>query len=144
TFSFAGYHDPAHMGFRDLRVINEDRVAPGKGFGTHGHEDMEIISYVLEGELAHKDSLGNGAVLRPGEFQCMTAGSGIRHSEFNPSPTAPVHFYQIWLEPHTEGLKPNYGQRSFPEAERQGRLRVVASSDGREGSLKINQDAEVF
>jgi redox-sensitive bicupin YhaK (pirin superfamily) len=144
TFSFADYYDPAHMGFRVLRVINEDRVAPGKGFGTHGHEDMEIISYVLEGELAHKDSLGNGAVLRPGEFQCMTAGSGIRHSEFNPSATEPVHFYQIWLLPDKTGLPPSYGQRTFPEAERQGRLRVVASPDGRDRSLTIHQNAEVF
>ena len=144
TFSFANYHDPAHMGFRALSVINEDRVAPGQGFGTHGHEDMEIISYVLEGELAHKDSLGNEAVLRPGEFQCMTAGTGIRHSEFNPSCVEPVHFYQIWILPAETGLAPSYGQQAFPQAELQGRLRVVASPNGRDGSLIIHQDAEVF
>jgi redox-sensitive bicupin YhaK (pirin superfamily) len=144
TFSFNDYHDPAHMGFHSLRVMNEDRVAPGQGFGMHGHQDMEIISYVLEGELGHKDSLGHGAVLRPGEFQCMTAGTGIRHSEFNPSATEPVHFYQIWILPDRAGHQPNYDQRSFPEAERQGKLRLVASPDGRENSLTIYQDAEVF
>jgi redox-sensitive bicupin YhaK (pirin superfamily) len=143
TFSFSDYHDPRHMGFRVLRVINEDRVAPGQGFGTHGHRDMEILSYVLDGALAHRDSLGNGSVLRPGEFQCMTAGTGIRHSEFNPSESEPVHFYQIWLLPDREGLTPRYDQRAFPEAERRGKLRVVASPDGRDGSLAIHQDAEV-
>src|SRR5438067_1249585 len=127
TFSFSDYQDPRHMGFRVLRVINEDRVAPGQGFGTHGHRDMEIISYVLEGALAHRDSLGHEAVLRPGEFQCMTAGTGMRHGEFNPSQTEPVHFYQIWLLPDRPGHTPRYDQRSFPEAERRGRLRVVAS-----------------
>jgi redox-sensitive bicupin YhaK (pirin superfamily) len=144
TFSFSDYYDPAHMGFHALRVMNEDRVAPGQGFSMHGHQDMEIISYVLEGELGHKDSLGHGAVLRPGEFQCMTAGTGIRHSEFNPSVSEPVHFYQIWILPDRAGHKPNYDQRSFPAAERQGRLRLVASPDGRENSLTLHQDAEVY
>jgi redox-sensitive bicupin YhaK (pirin superfamily) len=144
TFSFSDYLDPDHMGFRVLRVMNEDRVAPGQGFGMHGHQDMEIISYVLEGELGHNDSLGHGAVLRPGEFQCMTAGTGIRHSEFNPSPTEPVHFYQIWILPDRAGHEPSYDQRSFPAAERQGRLQLVASPDGRENSLTIHQDAEVY
>ena len=144
TFSFNDYYDPDYMGFRVLRVINEDRVQPGQGFGTHGHRDMEIISYVLEGALAHKDSLGTGSVLRPGEFQHMTAGTGIRHSEFNPSETEPVHFYQIWIVPERQGLRPSYQQRAFPEDERRGRLRVVASPDGRDGSLTIRQDAQVF
>jgi quercetin 2,3-dioxygenase len=144
TFSFNDYYDPRHMGFRVLRVINEDRVEPGQGFGTHGHRDMEIISYVLEGALGHKDSLGNGSVLRPGEFQCMTAGTGIRHSEFNPSDSEPVHFYQIWLLPNRQGLAPSYDQRTFPAEERRGKLRVVASPDGRDGSLTIHQDAEVL
>jgi redox-sensitive bicupin YhaK (pirin superfamily) len=144
TFSFNDYHDPQHMGFRVLRVINEDRVQPGQGFGTHGHRDMEIISYVLEGALEHKDSLGHGSVLRPGEFQRMTAGTGVQHSEFNPSETKPVHFYQIWLLPDRRGHRPSYEQKSFPEAERNGKLRLVASPDGRDGSLTIHQDAEVF
>ena len=144
TFSFNDYYDPDHMGFRVLRVINEDRVQPGQGFGTHGHQDMEIISYVLEGALAHKDSLGSGSVLRPGEFQSMTAGTGIRHSEFNPSETELVHFYQIWIVPDRRGLPPRYDQRSFPEAERHDRLRLVASPDGRDRSLSIHQDVEVF
>ena len=144
TFSFNDYYDPEYMGFRVLRVINEDRVAPGQGFGTHGHRDMEIISYVLSGALAHRDSLGHEAVLRPGEFQCMTAGTGIRHSEFNPSETESVHFYQIWLLPDEPGHAPRYDQRSFPEDERRGRLRLVTSADGRDGSLKIHQDAEVY
>jgi quercetin 2,3-dioxygenase len=144
TFSFNDYHDPRYMGFRALRVINEDWIAPGKGFGTHGHRDMEIVTYVLEGALAHKDSLGNGSVLRPGEFQRMTAGTGIEHSEFNPSETEPVHLYQIWLFPERRGLSPSYDQRVFPEAERAGKLRVVASPDGRDGSLTIRQNAEVY
>ncbi|MBV8266750.1 MAG: pirin family protein [Planctomycetaceae bacterium] len=144
TFSFNDYYDQQYMGFRVLRVINEDRVEAGQGFGIHGHRDMEIISYVLEGALGHKDSLGNGSVLRPGEFQCMTAGTGIRHSEFNPSDSEPVHFYQIWLLPDRQGLAPSYDQRAFPEDERRGRLRVVASPDGRDGSLTIHQDAEVL
>src|SRR4051794_23699379 len=144
TFSFNDYHDPAYMGFRVLRVINEDRVQPGQGFGTHGHRDMEIVTYVLEGAVAHEDSLGNGSVLRPGEFQRMTAGKGIRHSEVKPSGTGPVHFYQIWIVPERQGLPPSYEQRSFPEAERRGRLRLVASPDGRDGSLTVGQDVRVF
>ena len=144
TFSFNDYHDPRHTSFRALRVMNEDWIAPGQGFGTHGHRDMEIVTYVLEGALEHKDSLGNGSVLRPGEFQQMTAGTGIEHSEFNPSPSEPVHLYQIWLFPERRGLKPGYDQRAFPLDERKGKLRVVASPDGRDGSLTIHQDAEVF
>lgn len=144
TFSFNDYHNPDYMGFRVLRVINEDRVQPGQGFGTHGHRDMEIVTYVLDGALAHEDSLGNGSVLRPGEFQRMTAGTGIRHSEFNPSETEPVHFYQIWIVPERRGLPPSYEQRAFPEAERQGRLRLVASPDGRDSSLTVQQDVRVF
>ncbi len=144
TFSFNDYHDPSHMGFRALRVMNEDWIAPGKGFGTHGHRDMEIVTYVLEGAVAHKDSLGNGSVLRPGEFQRMTAGTGIEHSEFNPSETEPVHLYQIWLFPEKRGLTPSYDQRAFPDEERDGKLRVVASPDGRDGSLTIRQNAEVY
>jgi quercetin 2,3-dioxygenase len=144
TFSFNDYYDPQHMGFRALRVINEDRVKPGKGFGMHGHQDMEIITYVLEGGLGHKDSLGNGSDLGPGEFQCMTAGTGIRHSEFNASPTELVHFYQIWILPDRPGHRPSYAQKTFPQAEREGQLRMVASPDGRDGSLTIHQDAEVF
>ncbi len=144
TFSFADYYDPQAMGFRSLRVINEDRVAPGRGFGMHGHRDMEIISYVLSGALAHQDSLGHGSVLRPGEFQRMSAGSGIRHSEFNPSEDQPVHFYQIWLLPEHEGIPPSYEQKEFPAAETQNRLRLVASPGGAEGSLAIHQDARVY
>jgi hypothetical protein len=144
TFSFNNYHDPRHTSFRVLRVMNEDWIAPGQGFGTHGHRDMEIVTYVLEGALAHKDSLGNGSVLRPGEFQRMTAGTGIEHSEFNPSESEPVHLYQIWLFPKSRGLAPSYDQRAFADDQRQGKLRVVASPDGRDGSLTIHQDAEVF
>lgn len=144
TFSFADYQDPQHMGFRVLRVINEDKVQPGQGFGMHGHRDMEIITYVLEGELEHKDSLGHGAVLRPGELQHMSAGTGIRHSEFNPSKTKPVHLYQIWLFPDRARHQPRYGQKAFPESERTGQLRLVASPDGRDDSLTIHQDAEVY
>src|SRR5688572_860361 len=140
TFSFADYYDPAHMGFRTLRVINEDRVAPGMGFGTHGHRDMEIISWVLEGELAHKDSLGTGAVLRPGEVQRMTAGSGVRHSEFNASETNALHFLQIWILPEREDLEPGYEQKAFPVEDRTGTLKLVASPDGSDGSVKIHQD----
>jgi redox-sensitive bicupin YhaK (pirin superfamily) len=144
SFSFGDYYDPAHMGFRSLRVINDDRVAPGEGFGTHGHADMEIISYVLEGALEHKDSLGTGAVIRPGEVQRMTAGTGVRHSEFNPSPAEPVRFLQIWILPDREGLLPGYEQRAFAAAERLGRLRLVAAPDGRDGSVTVHQDALLF
>ena len=143
TFSFADYHDPRHMGFRVLRVINEDRVQPGRGFGTHGHRDMEILSYVLEGGLAHRDSLGTGSVIHPGDVQRMSAGTGVRHSEFNASDREPVHFYQIWIEPAVRGLAPDYEQKTFPLAERRGRLRLVASPDGADGSVTIHQDARV-
>lgn len=144
TFSFNDYYDPAQMGFRVLRVINEDRVVAGQGFGMHGHRDMEILTYVLEGALAHKDSLGNGAPLHPGEVQVMTAGTGIRHSEFNPSESEPVHLYQIWILPDHAGHTPRYDQRPFPLEERQGKFCPVASPDGRNGSLMIHQDAAVF
>ena len=144
TFSFADYYDPRHMSFRALRVMNEDWVAPGQGFGMHPHRDMEIVTYVLEGALEHRDSLGNGEVLRPGEFQRMTAGTGIRHSEFNPSETEPVHLYQIWLLPRAAGLTPSYEQKAFAAEEQHNRLRVVASPDAREGSLTIHQDASVY
>ena len=144
TFSFADYHDPKHMGFGPLRVINEDRVQPGKGFGTHGHRDMEIISYVLEGELAHKDSMGNGSVIRPGDVQRMSAGTGVRHSEFNASDRDPVHFLQIWIEPDVRGIAPSYEQKHFTDDEKRGKLRVIASPDGRDGSVSIHQDALLF
>jgi redox-sensitive bicupin YhaK (pirin superfamily) len=144
TFSFADYYDPAQMGFRALRVMNEDRVGPGMGFGMHGHRDMEILTYVLEGALEHRDSMGNGEVLRPGEFQRMSAGTGIRHSEFNPSAAEPVHLYQIWLLPRRSGIAPSYEQKAFPEAEKRGRWRLVASPDGADGSLSIYQDARVY
>lgn len=144
TFSFADYHDPAQMGFRSLRVINEDRVAPGQGFGMHGHRDMEIVTIVLEGALEHRDSLGNGEVLRPGELQRMSAGTGIRHSEFNPSPDEAVHLYQIWLLPGEKGLTPSYEQKPFDPAPRRNRFQLVAAPDGRDGSLTIHQDAELF
>ena len=144
TFSFASYRDPKHMGFRTLRVMNEDWVEPGQGFGTHPHQDMEIVTYVLEGALEHKDSMGNGEVLRPGEFQRMTAGTGITHSEFNPSASEPVHLYQIWLYPEKKGLKPSYEQKSFPVEDRLNRLRLVASPNGDEGSLQIHQDARIY
>jgi redox-sensitive bicupin YhaK (pirin superfamily) len=140
TFSFADYHDPRHMGFRDLRVINEDRVAPGQGFPTHSHNDMEILSWVLEGELEHRDSLGTGSVIRPGELQRMSAGTGVRHSERNPSETRPVHFLQIWVFPERNGLEPSYEQKAFPEESRRGQLRLIASPDGADGSLTIHQD----
>lgn len=143
TFSFASYHDPEHMGFRALRVMNEDRIGPGRGFGTHGHQDMEIVTYVLEGAREHKDSMGNGEVLRPGEFQRMSAGTGILHSEFNPSATEPVHLYQIWLLPQREGADPGYEQKAFDPDEQRGRLRIVASPDGADGSLTIGQDATI-
>ncbi len=144
SFSFARYDDPRHMGFRSLRVINEDWIAAGRGFGTHPHEDMEIVTYVLEGELAHRDSLGTGSTIRPGELQCMTAGTGIEHSEYNPSPTEPVHLYQIWLLPERAGLQPSYEQKAFPAEERRNRFRLVASLDGRDGSLSIRQDARLY
>ena len=144
SFSFAGYQDPNHMGFGPLRVINEDRVAPGQGFGTHGHRDMEIISYVLQGALAHKDSMGNGSVLRPGFVQRMSAGKGVSHSEFNDSPNEPVHFLQIWIEPNVLSIAPGYEETTFDDAAKRGALRLIASSDGRDGSVKIHQDAFVY
>ena len=144
TFSFSSYHDPRHMGYRNLRVINEDRVAPGRGFGEHGHRDMEILSYVVSGGLEHRDSIGNGAVVRPHEWQRMTAGTGVRHSEANASADEPVHFYQIWILPEAEGIRPSYEQKLFPPEEKAGRLRLVASGDAREGSLKVHQDVSVY
>jgi len=144
SFSFGEYYDPRFMGFRALRVINEDRVTPGAGFPTHGHRDMEILSYVLDGALEHKDSLGTGSTVRPGDVQRMTAGRGVMHSEFNASANEPVHFLQIWIEPESKGLPPSYEQRAFAEAERAGKLRLIASRDAREDSLRLHQDASVF
>jgi len=144
SFSFAEYHDPRHMGVGNLRVINEDRIAPGTGFGTHGHRDMEIISYVLSGELGHKDSIGNGAAIRPGDVQRMSAGSGIQHSEYNHAPAATTHFLQIWIEPNVRGIAPGYEQRHFADADKRGCLRLVASADGRDGSVTIHADAAVY
>ena len=144
TFSFASYQDPAHTKFRSLRVMNEDVVEAGQGFGTHPHRDMEIVTYVLSGALEHKDSMGNGEVLRPGEFQRMSAGTGITHSEFNPSGDEPVHLYQIWLLPERNGIDPSYEQKKFAEEERRNRLRLVASRDARDGSLLIHQDARIY
>jgi quercetin 2,3-dioxygenase len=144
TFSFGDYRDPGHMGFRSLRVINDDRVAPDSGFGTHGHRDMEIITYVLDGELEHRDSLGTGDVLRRGDVQRMTAGTGIRHSEFNPSKTQPVHFLQIWLLPERAGLAPAYEQKSFADADKRGRLQRIVSPAGHDGAMTIQQDVELF
>jgi redox-sensitive bicupin YhaK (pirin superfamily) len=144
TFSFASYHDPRHMGFRSLRVINEDRVKPGEGFGTHAHRDMEILTWVLDGALEHKDSMGNGSVIRPGDLQRMSAGTGVTHSEFNPSPEAPVHFLQIWLLPRERGLPPGYEQKRFPPEERRGRLRLIAAGDGRDGAVTIHQAADLW
>ena len=143
TFSFSDYYDPGHMGFGPLRVINEDRVTAGSGFGRHGHHDMEIISYVLEGALEHKDSIGTGSVIRPGDVQIMSAGSGILHSEFNHSQVEPVHFLQIWIEPDRSGIAPRYEQKTFSEGDKRGRLLLVASPDGRDGSLTVYQDVEL-
>ena len=144
TFSFDQYYDPRFMGFRSLRVINEDFVAAGRGFPTHGHRDMEIITYVLEGELAHKDSMGNGSIIRPGEVQRMSAGTGVRHSEANPSKEASVHLLQIWILPSEEGIEPSYEQKNFTDDEKRGRLRLVASPDGSDGSVTIHQDARIY
>ncbi|HLX94255.1 MAG TPA: pirin family protein [Verrucomicrobiae bacterium] len=143
TFSFADYHDPQWMGFRDLRVINDDTVAAGMGFGQHPHRDMEIISYVLDGELEHRDSMGNGRIIKPGEFQYLAAGSGVVHSEYNPSKRNPVHFLQIWIQPDKRGAKPAYGEKAYLDTT-PGRLNLVASKSGREGSLRINQDADLW
>jgi redox-sensitive bicupin YhaK (pirin superfamily) len=144
SFSFAEYRDPAHMGFGPLRVINEDRIVAGAGFGTHGHRDMEIISYVLDGALAHQDSLGNGSVIRPGDVQRMSAGTGVMHSEFNHLQDAPTHFLQIWIEPDRRGIAPGYDERHFPMAQRRGVLRLIASPDGADGSLTIAQSARLY
>ena len=151
SFSFADYHDPKHMGFGNLRVINEDRIAPGTGFGTHGHRDMEIVSYVLSGELAHKDSMGNGqagaavsGVIQPGDVQRMSAGRGVMHSEFNHAPNDTTHFLQIWIEPNVRGIEPGYEQKHFDAASKQGVLRLVASPDGRDGSVTIHADAALY
>ena len=144
TFSFADYQDPRHMGFGPLRVINDDTVQPGQGFGTHGHRDMEIITYVLDGAVEHKDSMGNGSIIRPGNVQRMSAGTGVRHSEFNPSRDERVHFLQIWIEPKITGVKPGYEEKQFGLADKKGQLRLVASPNGREGSVTIHQDATVY
>ena len=144
TFSFAGYYDPGNMGFGPLRVINEDRVAPGQGFGKHPHRDMEIISYVLDGELEHKDSMGTGSVIRPGDVQRMSAGTGVFHSEYNPSAKNSVHFLQIWIEPDELGIKPGYEQKFFGPEEKRGKLRLLASPDGRDGSVRVHQDAQLY
>lgn len=143
TFSFGDYYDPERMGFGDLRVINEDRVQPDSGFGTHPHRDMEIISYVIDGALEHKDSMANGSIIRPGDVQRMTAGTGVRHSEFNPSSESPVHFLQIWILPEEDALEPGYEQRNFPIADKANRWRLVGSRQGREGSLTIHQDLDL-
>jgi quercetin 2,3-dioxygenase len=144
SFSFADYFDPEHVEFGPLRVINEDRVAPGQGFGTHGHRDMEIISYVLSGELAHKDSMGNGSTIRPGDVQRMSAGRGVLHSEFNPSTSSPVHFLQIWIQPNQQRIDPSYEEKRFSSEEKRGRLRLIASPDRAGGSVLIHQDAKVY
>ncbi|AKQ55548.1 pirin family protein [Bordetella hinzii] len=144
TFSFANYYDPEHMGFGPLRVINDDRIAAGRGFGTHGHRDMEIITYVLDGAVAHKDSMGTGSTIRPGDVQRMSAGRGVLHSEFNPQPDAATHMLQIWIEPDVAGIAPEYEQKSFDDADKRGKLRQVASPDGAEGSLRIHQDVRLY
>jgi redox-sensitive bicupin YhaK (pirin superfamily) len=144
SFSFADYHDPAHMGFGPLRVINDDWIAAGQGFGTHGHSDMEIITYVLEGEIAHKDSMGNGSTIRPGDVQRMSAGTGVRHSEFNPSPYNRTHLLQIWIQPAQRGVTPGYEEKNFSPEQKQGCLRLVASGDGAGGAVKIHQDAKLY
>jgi redox-sensitive bicupin YhaK (pirin superfamily) len=144
TFSFGGYHDPAHPGFRVLRVLNEDRVAPGAGFGTHPHRDMEILSWVVEGAMEHRDSTGTGSVIRPGEIQRMSAGTGITHSEYNASETDALHFLQMWILPERRGLEPSYEQKSFPLEEERGRLVLLASQDGRDGSVRVHQDVALF
>ena len=144
SFSFAGYHDPEHMGFGNLRVINEDRIAPGTGFGTHGHRDMEIISYVLSGNLAHKDTMGNVKGIPPGDVQRMSAGNGVQHSEFNHAPNDTTHFLQIWIEPNVKGIAPSYEQKTFADLEKRGALRLVASSDGALGSVTVHADASVY
>jgi len=144
SFSFADYYDPAHMGWGNLRVINEDRVAPGRGFGTHGHRDMEIVSYVLEGELAHKDNMGNGRAIPPGDVQRMSAGRGVMHSEYNHAPNDTTHFLQIWIEPNVRGIAPSYEQRTFSSSEKRGALRLVASPDGAQDSVKLNADARLY
>jgi quercetin 2,3-dioxygenase len=144
SFSFAGYYDPEHMGFRSLRVINDDVVGPGGGFDTHGHRDMEILTYVLDGALEHRDSMGNGSVIRPGEVQRMSAGTGVLHSEFNGSTAEPVHLLQIWILPERPGIAPGYEQKTFSDADKRGRLRLVASRDGRDGSVTIHQDGDVY
>jgi hypothetical protein len=144
SFSFADYFDPQHVEFGPLRVINEDRVAAGQGFGTHSHRDMEIISYVLAGELAHRDSMGNGSTIRPGDVQRMSAGRGVRHSEFNPSPASLVHFLQIWIQPNAQGIEPSYEEKRFAAADKRGRLRLIASPDQSDGSVLIHQDARVY
>jgi quercetin 2,3-dioxygenase len=144
TFSFGNYYDPEHMGFASLRVINEDKVAPSQGFGTHGHRDMEIVTYVLEGKLEHKDNIGNGSIMRPGDVQRMSAGTGVLHSEYNASKTEPVHLLQIWILPEQAGISPSYEQAYFAPAERQGQLRLIGSRDGREGSVTIHQDVSLY
>jgi quercetin 2,3-dioxygenase len=144
SFSFAGYYDPEHMGWGNLRVINEDRVAPGMGFGTHGHRDMEIVSYVVSGSLAHKDSMGNGTAIPPGDIQRMSAGRGVRHSEFNHAKDDTTHFFQIWIEPNQRGIEPSYEQKTFSETEKRGSLRLVASPDGAQGSVRIHADAALY
>jgi redox-sensitive bicupin YhaK (pirin superfamily) len=144
SFSFADYHDPEHMGYGALRVINEDWVQPGTGFGMHGHRDMEIITYLLAGKLEHKDSMGTGSIIVPGDVQRMSAGRGVLHSEYNPTPTEPVHLLQIWIEPNVTGIAPSYEQRHIPASEKRGRLRLIASADGRADSVSIHQDAAVY